>query len=68
MKIQKGMLSLCTKVGRFNNSKAELMQTVSVKIQKKAYAGGRFNNFKTILMQVIDVKIQKEKYYWHFFL
>ena len=56
MKIQKGMLSLCTKVGRFNNSKAELMQTVSVKIQKKAYAGGRFNNFKAILMQVIMVK------------
>ena len=37
MKIQKGMPSLCTKVGRFNDSKAELMQTVSVKIQKKVY-------------------------------
>ena len=45
------------KGGKFNNSKAKLMQTVSGKIQKKSililYAGGRFNNFKAILLQVI---------------
>ena len=43
--------------GRFKHFKAELMQMISVKIQKKGMlrlsAGARFTNFKTILMQVI---------------
>ena len=35
VKIQKSILNICAKGGRFNNSKAELMQMISVKIQKR---------------------------------
>ena len=35
VKTQKSILNICAKGGRFNNSKAELMEIISEKIQKR---------------------------------
>ena len=35
VKIPKSILNICAKGGRFNNSKAELMEIISEKIQKR---------------------------------